>query len=63
MNPEEIKDYQLLKKIQNLCDETKEWDGPVSFENVWQACSNEIGLLKVVIGERIIMENVKQMKK
>lgn len=56
MNESEKKDYQLLRKIQKLCDEAKEWDGPCSFENVWQACSNELGDLKTAIGQRIIDE-------
>ena len=54
MTEEETKDYDLLKKIQSLCDEAKEWDGPASFESIWQACSNEIGRLKNSIGDRII---------
>jgi len=56
MNDSERKDYQLLRKIQKLCDDAKDWDGPCAFENVWQACSDEIGYLKTAIGQRIINE-------
>ena len=56
MTPNEIKDYQQLKKIQKLCDEGGEWDGPVSFEAVSQECSNQIMELKRSIGQRVFDE-------
>lgn len=56
MEVDERKDYELLKKLQELCNTANEWDGPCSFETIWQECSNEIGHLKSSIGERIINE-------
>jgi hypothetical protein len=54
MTPDEIKDYQQLKKIQKLCDEAGQWDGPVSFEAVSEECRTQIRELKKSIGERVI---------
>lgn len=63
MSPDEIRDYHLLKKIQSLCDEAKEWSGSVTFEDVWQACSDEIRTLKSSIGDRVISEYLEDKEK
>jgi len=61
MTPNEVKDYELLKKIQSMCDEAQGWECSVSFENIWQDCSNEIGFLKSNIGDRVIQERLTKL--
>ena len=59
MNDDELRDYVLLKKIQGLCDDAREWNGPICFENIWDACSSELRELKMIIGQRIIDSTIK----
>ncbi len=56
MTPDEIKDYNALTQIQDICNSAKSWDGEVSFEEIWQKCSDQKKHLKFYIGHRIVKE-------
>lgn len=56
MAEDEINDLKLLRELQLMCKKAEKWDSCVSFEEIWQVCSNQICNLKKNVGERIIEE-------
>jgi hypothetical protein len=54
MTPNEIRHFQQLKKIMQLCDEADKWEGPIYYEDVCFECLDQLRQLKQSIGNRIL---------